>query len=133
MSVRSLLQAALVTALSGAPEVGGTVTGVFDAPPPRAAWPFVLVEETVLADWGAKDIAGREGRVLVLAEDSGERPVRVRALCDAIRDALSDMPRDLGEGWRIVTVQPLKSRVVRAGRERWTGSVEARVRLLRLN
>ncbi|WNO53544.1 DUF3168 domain-containing protein [Stakelama saccharophila] len=133
MSVRSLLQQALVTALSGDPAVGGAVTAVFDAPPPRVAMPYALVEETVLSDWGAKDVAGREGRVLVLIEDAGERPVRVRSLCDAAGAALAAMPRELGEGWRIVTMVPLRSRVLRAGRDRWTGSVEARVRLLRVS
>lgn len=125
MSVLALLQAAVTAALEDL-----TVTGVFDCPPVRAARPYAVIEEAMLADWGTKDIAGREGRFAVRVLDVGERPVRLRVLAGAVEDAVAAMPRMLGEGWAVASLVFLRARIARdAGG--WTSVSEFRVRMLR--
>jgi hypothetical protein len=128
MSVQALLQAAVTAAADGL-----DVTGVFDAPPVRSALPYAVVEEAVLADWSTKDMAGREGRFAVQLHDGGERPVRLRVLAGAVEDAVEGMGRDLGEGWRIVSLGFVRGRIVRARETGWTSLSEFRVRMLREN
>lgn len=130
MSVQAILQAALKVALEGHAPLAG-LTGVFDAPPVRAARPYALIDEALLADWGTKDIAGREGRIAVRLFDSGERPVRLRMLAGAAEDAVAAMPAALGEGWRIASLTLLRSRIAREGDGRWVATGEWRVRMLR--
>lgn len=125
MSVQAILQAAVVASLEGL-----DVTGVFDAPPVRCALPYAVVEEAVLADWGTKDMAGREGRLAVSIHDGGERPARLRVLAGAAEDAVGAMPRALGEGWRIASLVFVRSRIVREG-VRWVAVSEWRVRMLK--
>lgn len=131
MSVQALLSAAVVAALRDHAGVADVVTGVFDAPPVRAARPYAVVEDATLGDWGTKDMAGRDGRLAVLLYDSGERPLRLRALAGEAEAAIDAMARDLGEGWRVVTLVLARSRIVREGEGRWAAMSEWRVRLLR--
>lgn len=130
MSVQGQLQDALVTALRDHAPLGA-LTGVFDAPPVRAALPYAVVGEAVLGDWGTKDMAGREARIVVLLHDGGERPARLRLLAEEVETAIEAMPRDLGEGWRIASLSFVRSRIVANGAGRWIASSEYRVRMLR--
>ncbi|RYY47820.1 MAG: DUF3168 domain-containing protein [Sphingomonadales bacterium] len=127
MSVQAVVQAALVTALR---EIELELA-VFDAPPVRASRPYALVEEAQLADWGTKDIAGREGRVSIALFDGGESPARLRMLVGAAEDAVAAMPRTLGEGWAVASLVLLRSRIVREGDNRWRATSEFRLRILR--
>lgn len=126
MSVQTLLQEAVADAIAGL-----DVCGVFDAPPVRAAYPYAVVEDAVLADWSTKDMRGREGRFAVLLRDGGERPVRIRLLAGVVEDAVEVMDGELGEGWRIVSLAFVRGRIVREGEGRWLGVSEFRVRMLR--
>lgn len=128
MSVHGVLQAALAAALRGQ---GLAVTGVFDAPPVRAARPYALVEESVLGDWGTKDMAGREGRVAIALFDGGESPARLRALAGEAEEAILAMPRAIGGGWAVVSTLLLRARISREGEGRWKSVSEFRVRMLR--
>jgi hypothetical protein len=124
MSARAALQAAVVAALKGA----GVVA--FDAPPVRAALPHAVVEEAVLADWSTTTWEGREGRLSIRFLDAGERPVRVRAAIDTGEAAVAAMAAAIGEGWRVVQLRVVRSRLVRSG-ERWVGTSEFLVRMWR--
>ena len=130
MSLETLLQVALRDALAAHAPIGEAVTGVFDAPPVRAARPYALVEETLLADWSTKDMAGREGRVTVALFDEGERPARLRGLAGEVEAALAAMPRAIGEGWRVASLVFVRQRIVREEGLRWAAVCEFRVRLL---
>lgn len=130
MSVQTLLQAALASALSGHAALADAVTGIFDCPPVRSARPHAVIEEAVLADWGTKDLAGREGRFAVRVLDLGERPVRLRALAGEVEDAVLAMPRMLGEGWAVASLVFVRSRIARDA-SGWTSVSEFRVRMLR--
>ena len=137
MSAAALLQAAAVARLRASPALAGT--GVFDAPPVRAALPYALVDEPLLADWSTKSWTGREARLSVLVHDAGERPVRLRSLAAAAEEALlslggdrgGDRGGELADGWRIAGVALLRNRIVRGG-ERWIAGIEVRVRVYRM-
>ncbi|WP_380783625.1 DUF3168 domain-containing protein [Sphingomonas sp. R86520] len=103
---------------------------VFDAPPVRGGLPYAVVDEPVLSDWSTKTWVGREGRVLLTLFDEGERPVRVRSLLAVAEEGLEAVAPDLGEGWRVVRVALVRSRVLRVG-DRWRGTSEFLVRMYR--
>jgi hypothetical protein len=127
--MRAVLIAAVAARLRACPALRGVT--VFDAPPVRSGLPHVLIEEPVLADWGAKDLRGREGRLAVTIADGGERPERLRVLLAAAEAWVPAMPPELGAGWRLVQLRFLRSRIVRPGSgmgERWTGTAEFMVR-----
>lgn len=131
MSAAALLQAAVAAALSGHAPLAGALTAVFDAPPGRASRPYALVEEAVLADWGTKDMAGREGRIAISLHDVGERPARLRGLAGELDAAIEAMPRTLGQGWAVASLVFLRGRILREGEGRWVAVNEYRVRMLR--
>lgn len=103
---------------------------VFDAPPARAAAPFVVVGEAAVTDLSAGLTIGREARVPVLIEDHGERADRLRGLVAATEEALAALPAVLPGGWRVTVNALTRSRIVKAG-GRWTATIEWRVRLWR--
>ena len=125
MSGRVVLQAAIVARLNAVLDVS-----VFDAPPVRGGLPYAVVDEPVLSDWSTKTWVGREARVLLTLFDGGERPVRVRSLLAASEEGLEALPPDLGEGWRVVRLALVRSRVLRVG-DRWRGTSEFLVRMYR--
>ncbi len=119
------MQAAIVARLNAVLDVS-----VFDAPPVRGGLPYAVVDEPVLSDWSTKSWVGREGRVLLTLFDGGERPVRARALLATAEEGLEALPPDLGEGWRVVRLALVRSRVLRVG-DRWRGTSEFLVRMYR--
>jgi len=125
VSGRVVLQAAIVARLNAVLDVS-----VFDAPPVRGGLPYAVVDEPVLSDWSTKTWVGREGLVLLTLLDGGERPVRARALLAAAEEGLEALPPDLGEGWRVVRLALVRSRVLRVG-DRWRGTSEFLVRMYR--
>ena len=119
------LQAALVAAVR-------PIVTVFDAPPVRAALPYAVVEDAVLARWGGAGIDGREGRVRVVLHDAGERPVRLRGLLASVEAAVAALSGEIDEGWRVVALRLARSRVVRSGGgDRWTATGEFAVKIYR--
>ncbi|TKD51658.1 tail completion protein gp17 [Sphingomonas baiyangensis] len=129
----ALLHAALAAAVRGHAPLGDALTATFEAPPVRAARPYALIAEAIVTDWGAKDIAGCEARCAIELHDGGESPARLRALIDEMAPALAAMPATIGGGWRIVTLVPLRRRIVRARGDGWIAVAEFRVRMLRSN
>lgn len=123
------LHDAIVAALRAHPAVADGVTAVFGSPPVRAAAPYALVAEAVIADWSTKDAAGIEARVAVELRDAREDGAVVRGLAGAALEAIEAMSGDLGGGWRIVSRLFVRQRIVRAKGE-WVGSVEFRVRVM---
>lgn len=126
--MRAALAGAIADVLRDWP--GLEAASVFDAPPARAAHPFVVVAEPTVTDLSAGLTIGREARVPVLIEDAGESGARLRGLVAAAEAALAALPPVLPGGWRVTVNALARSRMVKAG-GRWTATIEWRVRLWR--
>lgn len=123
------VQAALVAALAGDPVIGAAVSGVFDGPPARAAFPYIAVDGGQTTDWSVKDARGREHRVAISVWDDGMASARLHGLMAAAEEAIEDMGRDL-PGHRIASIAFLRARIVRDADGPWAGLIEYRVRTL---
>jgi hypothetical protein len=122
MSAGGSLQTAIATALNGI----ASLTGVFDGPPARAAFPYVALDATTETDWGHKSGVGREVMVAITVWD--DQPVRLHDLADSVETALEDVPAI--NGWQLVTMQLIRRRVVRDVAGPWAAAVDFRARML---
>lgn len=129
MSGAGALQAAVVAALRGAAGIAGVVSGVFDGPPARAAFPYVAVEGGASLDWSTKTARGREHRVALTVWEENGRAARLRGLLDAVAAAIEAMPAEL-PGGRIASLAFLRERIARDATGPWAGLIEYRVRVL---
>jgi hypothetical protein len=121
MSAGGALQSAIAGALAGV-----DVTGVFDGPPARAAYPYVALDATTETDWGHKSGQGREVRVAITLWD--DQPVRLHGLADQVEAALQSVgPSDV---WQLVTMQLVRRRVVRDVAGPWAAAIDFRARML---
>lgn len=126
-----VLQVAAVAALSAHPVLTAQLSGIYDGPPQRAAFPYVSVTDGLTSDWSTKTKQGREVRLAFTVWDDGEAATRLSSLMGHVDDAILAMPRDL-PGWRIASLVFLRSIVVRDAAGPWAGLVEHRVRMLAL-
>ena len=122
MSAGGALQNAIAAALGG---VEG-LTGVFDGPPARAAYPYVALDATTETDWSHKSGDGREVMVAITVWD--DQPVRLHGLADAVEAAV-ETPGPVA-GWQLVTMQLVRRRVVRDVAGPWAAAVDFRARML---
>ncbi len=131
MSAAVVLTDAIRVALTAHRPLADQLAGVFDAPPPRAATPHALIGEAQLSDWGTKDMAGREARVVVTLHDAGESPARLRRLAGELETAMVAIPRAIGGGWELASRVLLRARIERKGEGRWIATSEWRLRMLK--
>jgi hypothetical protein len=124
-----VLQTALVAALSAHPVLSQSVTGVYDGPPARPAFPYIVIGDGPVSDWSTKTATGREIRLSLNVWDDGEEATRLHQLIGHVEDAVSALPRNL-PGWRVVSNIFLRSLLARDPAGPWAGLVEFRVRLL---
>lgn len=123
------LQAAAVSVLDAHPVLSTELTGIYDGPPPRAAFPYLSIAGGTTTDWSTKTATGREIRLALTVWDGGDEASRLSDLMGHVEDAIAAMPRDL-PGWRIASSIFLRSMVVRDAAGPWAGLVEYRVRML---
>jgi hypothetical protein len=116
------LQAAIVSALSVVTEL----TGVFDGPPARAAYPYAAIDATTETDWGHKSAAGREVLVAITVWD--DQPVRLHALADAVETTVRSVSD--AAAWELVNLQLVRRRVVRDVAGPWAAAIDFRARML---
>ena len=76
MSAGGALQTAIAAAL--APIDG--LTGVFDGPPARAAYPYATLDATTEGDWSHKSGIGREVLVAITIWDDERRRTASRSI-----------------------------------------------------
>ena len=122
MSAGGALQSAIASALAGASEL----TGVFDGPPARAAYPYVALDATTETDWGHKTAVGREVMVAITLWD--DQPVRLHGLADQVETALGALAAV--DGWQLVTMRLVRRRVVRDVAGPWAAAIDYRARML---
>jgi hypothetical protein len=121
-------EALLLAATESLDRVEG-IGRVYDAPPIQAAFPHAIVTVDVESDWSHKSGKGRQIRIAATLHDKGERPLRLRRLTGAAEAELGRLGPEL-EGWRLVTMQHLRTRTVKESEGRWAGVIEFRARLL---
>ena len=103
--------------------------GVYAGPPLQAAFPYAVVDSGLHSDWSHKSGAGREVRLAVTVRDKGEIPARLKTLLGTAEEALQELSL-AGEGWSLVSMQFLRTRLVPEGRGAWAGVIEFRARML---
>jgi Protein of unknown function (DUF3168) len=123
------VQSAAVTALQTHPVLAQTLTGVFDGPPPRAAYPYISVADGLSSDWSTKTTKGREIRLAITIWDDGEEASRLHNLMGHAEEAIAAMARDL-PGWRVASNVFVRSLIARDAAGPWAGLVEHRIRIL---
>jgi hypothetical protein len=122
MSAGGTLQSAIALALATIEEL----TGVYDGPPARAAYPYVALDATAETDWSHKSAAGREVLVAITLWD--DQPVRLHVVADKIEtnlQSLSSMP-----AWQLVTMRLVRRRVLRDVAGPWAAAIDFRARML---
>ncbi|MCW3798621.1 DUF3168 domain-containing protein [Sphingomonas sp. BN140010] len=123
-SAGQALQAALVSRFS----LLSDLSGIYDGPPARAAFPYLVVDAGTEGDWSTKTEVGREVAVALTLWD--DQPARLQALADRVADA---MTADLEPvGWSLVTCRLLKRRVLRDVAGPWAAAIDYRARLFAL-
>lgn len=123
------VQAAIAEALRNSAPVMAGVSGVYDGPPARAAFPYIAISDGSGSDWSTKTAPGREIRAALTVWDDGEEPARLYGLMHDVERAVAGIDRDL-DGWRVASVAFVRSFVVRDPAGPWAGLVEHRVRVM---
>ena len=123
MSAGGALQEAVASALLSQAQL----TGVFDGPPARAAFPYVVLDGGSELDWSHKSNGGREVLLAVTLWD--EQPARLHAQLDGIEAAVASIAAV--EGWQLVSIAFLRRRIVRDVAGPWAAAMDFRARLLR--
>lgn len=122
MSAGGALQTAIATALSNVQEL----SGVFDGPPARAAYPYVALDATTETDWGHKTAQGREVLVAITVWD--DEPVRLHQIADEVEANLGELPTI--DSWELVTMRLVRRRVIRDVAGPWAAAIDYRARML---
>jgi hypothetical protein len=122
MTAGSSLQAAVAQALSTI----GEFSGVYDGPPTRAPYPYVVIDTANETDWSHKSGEGRE--VLVALTIWDEQPIRLRELADATE--LKARQLTGVEGHQLVSLRFMRRRIIRDVAGPWAAAIDFRARLL---
>ena len=121
-------EALRVAAVAALERVAG-IGRVYDAPPLAVAAPHAVVQIDAETDWGHKNGAGREVRLAAVLSGEGERPLRLRAAAASAEAALAGVGGEIG-GWRLVTMQLVRTRELRRATGGWAAVIEFRARML---
>lgn len=122
MSAGGALQSAIAAALANVQDL----TGVFDGPPARAAYPYAALDATTETDWSHKSGDGREVLVAITLWD--DQPVRLHQLADEVEAEVQRLSGIFG--WELVTMRLLRRRVVRDVAGPWAAAIDFRARML---
>lgn len=122
MSAGGAIQAALAPLLGSVEEI----TGVYDGPPARAPFPYVVIDAGNESDWSHKSGEGREVLVAVTLWD--EQPGRLHRLADLVEAALRAGPEI--SGWQLVSLRLVRRRMVRDVAGPWATAIDFRARML---
>jgi hypothetical protein len=121
-------QQAAVAALGAHPELQ-ILTGIYDGPPPRAAFPYLSISGGAESDWSTKTEMGRELRFAVTLWDDAGEALRLHELMSEVQIVIAGLSRTL-PGWRIASLIFTRSLIARDPAGPWAGLVEHRVRML---
>lgn len=123
MGAGTALQAAMVTSLQSIEEI----TGVYDGPPARAAFPYLVVDAGTEFDWSHKSAIGREIAVAVTLWD--EIPARMQDLAERVEQCVEAV--STVQGWEVTSLRFSRKRVIRDVAGPWAVALDFRARLLK--
>lgn len=129
MNAEGDIRAAVIALLRGDVALGGQVNRVHDGTPVKATPPMLIVGECSGTDWGTKDKAGRELRLVLTIEDDLETPARISAIIPLADTAVRGLSGTVG-AWRIGSLILMRSRLLRTGAGRWNALLDYRIRVL---
>lgn len=113
MSSASLaLRQAVVAAFRTRPALAEELTGVFDAPPPGQAYPYLSFGPDVVRDASHKTGEGREHRLQLSLWDDGPDRRRLTELMAEVETTLAALPTSI-PGHRLVSLRLARSLVMR--------------------
>ncbi|WP_260582093.1 DUF3168 domain-containing protein [Sphingopyxis sp. PET50] len=127
MSAEQAVRARALAVLADDRALAELVHGVFDGVPARASAPYVTVGAAEGADWGTKDVAGREVRLTLALAGVGEAAGDAAA---ARIEALAPGLRGDSEGWRIVGARVVRTRFAFVKDGGWRHELVVRCRCL---
>lgn len=122
MSAGQALQAALANALAAE----SRLTGIYDGPPARAAFPYAVIDAGSESDWSHKNGEGREVQAALTVWD--EEPARLAELADAVEALARGVV--VADGWDLVSMRLMRRRTVRDVAGPWATAIDFRARLL---
>ena len=122
MSAGAALQTVIASRIAAVAEL----TGVFDGPPARAAYPYAAIDASLESDWSHKSGAGREVLVAVTVWD--DQPARLQRLADDVEGIV--LQADLASGWQLITLRLVRRRTIRDVAGPWATAIDFRARLL---
>lgn len=128
MSMEQDFAIAATAWLAGDTALMAHVNGVFHRMPARIAAPYVVLEDVLATDWSTKDLGGREARLAFTIRDGSDEAGPASAIAAALEARLSTMPRT-GSGYRLITLTPIRSRMLRID-ALWLVTLDYRARLL---
>ncbi|AMO72778.1 DUF3168 domain-containing protein [Sphingorhabdus sp. M41] len=129
-SALEAVQEQLVASLSAHAELTGLVSGIFDGPPPRAAFPYIALATGASLDWSYKGGVGRELSLALTVHDDGETAARLHRIMALVEEAL-EPGLDDPDVWQIVTFDFRRTRILRSAVSPWSGLIEYRARVLK--
>lgn len=107
------------------------LTGVYVGNPIQAVPPFATLDAGLETDWSHKTGVGRDVRLSITLRDKGEQQGRLHRLMNETEIQMAGIDAE-ADGWRIVSLAFLRSRVVSGPGEGWSGILEYRARMLAL-
>jgi hypothetical protein len=122
MSAGASLQAALASVIGTLSEL----TGVFDGPPARAAYPYAAIDASTESDWSHKSGSGREVLVAVTVWD--DQPARLQALADSVEAQV--LATNITDAWQLVSLNLIRRRTIRDVAGPSATAIDFRARLL---
>ena len=128
-SATETVQQTLLAALNADPSLPTFVTGIYDGAPARAKYPYIVVSDSMALDWSTKSGTGRDVSLIVTLWDNSNTPAVMHTIMALIENAVPMMARTL-PGWQIVTLNFVRSRLLRTAAGPWSGLVEHRAKLI---
>jgi hypothetical protein len=122
VSAGGALQTAIAAVLG---DIDG-LSGAFDGPPARAAFPYTVMDATTETDWSHKSGSGREVMVALTVWD--DQPARLQQLADAAE--AKAIAVKVSGGWSLVTLRMIRRRTIRDVAGPWATAIDFRARLL---
>ncbi len=122
MTAGSALQAAVVglaTAIEG-------LAGVYDGPPARAEFPYLVVDCGTETDWSSASHRGREVLLQLILWD--DQPARLAVLEERLETGFPAVANVIG--WNVVTLQLRDKKRLREPGAPWNCTFRFRSRLL---